>query len=341
MADNNDVAVNATDNNPQSDIDSKDTDTSTELDTETNTTDLSKLSDEEILQLDEESIFGTQEDSDDSNTTESSESIQANESSDTDVNYEEVYKQIFKPFKANGKEITPKSVEDVVSLMQMGSNYEKKMAQIKPMRKIAKSLEKANIGEEEVNFLIDVYKGNSEAVKKLLKKLNIDPYDLDVDEINYNPSDNMVTEESLEFGELLDDLKTSPHFSDMYKALSTEWDAASRYKILGDKNLLTAFHNEFSSGRFRQIQDVVDYERAMGRLKGLNDLDAYVYIQKDLESKQKPNTAQSTNTSVTKNNSKYAAQPTKGRSSNSKASSIKPSDLLKMSDEEFSKLNMF
>ena len=42
----------------------------------------------------------------------------------------EVYNKVFAPFRANGKEIQVKSVDDVISLMQMGANYNKKMASI-------------------------------------------------------------------------------------------------------------------------------------------------------------------------------------------------------------------
>ena len=39
------------------------------------------------------------------------------------IDYKSEYEKIFKPFKANGKEITPRNVEDVINLMQMGANY--------------------------------------------------------------------------------------------------------------------------------------------------------------------------------------------------------------------------
>ena len=77
-----------------------------------------------------------------------------------DVDYETVYKDIFKPFKANGKDITPRTVEDVVQLMQMGANYTKKMQLMAPLKKAAESLSRADIKEDDLNFLIDVHKGD-------------------------------------------------------------------------------------------------------------------------------------------------------------------------------------
>ena len=71
-----------------------------------------------------------------------------------EVDYKSIYEQVFKPFKANGKEITPKSVEDIISLMQMGANYTKKMQLMAPMKKVVQSLDNAKIDEQELNFLI-------------------------------------------------------------------------------------------------------------------------------------------------------------------------------------------
>ena len=66
----------------------------------------------------------------------------------------ENYADIFKPFKANGKEITPKTVDDVISLMQMGANYTKKMQAMVPLKRTVETLNKADIKEEDLNFLL-------------------------------------------------------------------------------------------------------------------------------------------------------------------------------------------
>ena len=96
------------------------------------------------------------------------------------INYKDVVEQIFAPFKANGKEIAPRTVEDVVQLMQMGANYTKKMQSIAPMRKAVESLSNAGIdSEEKLSYLIDLYKGDKEAIKQLLKNNQIDAMDLD------------------------------------------------------------------------------------------------------------------------------------------------------------------
>ena len=127
-----------------------------------------------------------------------------------EVDYKSIYEQVFKPLKANGKEITPKSVEDIISLMQMGANYTKKMQLMAPMKKVVQSLDNAKIDEQELNFLIDVSKGDKEAIKQLLIKHKIDPLEIDLDNDNtYSPRNNIASDEDVEFNDTLMDIHDS------------------------------------------------------------------------------------------------------------------------------------
>ena len=60
------------------------------------------------------------------------------------VDYAAFYNEITKPFRANGKELRVTNPADVISLMQQGANYAKKMAAIKPIQRIGKLLEEIN-----------------------------------------------------------------------------------------------------------------------------------------------------------------------------------------------------
>lgn len=81
------------------------------------------------------------------------------EPTEQSVNYEQEYKRILAPFKANGKEVEVKSVDDAITLMQMGANYQKKMAALKPNLKILKILENNGLLDEgKLSFLIDLDK---------------------------------------------------------------------------------------------------------------------------------------------------------------------------------------
>ena len=66
-----------------------------------------------------------------------------------ELDYKAVYSRIMAPFKANGRDIEVKSVDEAITLMQMGANYNKKMAALKPNMKVLKLLERNQLLDEE------------------------------------------------------------------------------------------------------------------------------------------------------------------------------------------------
>ena len=258
-----------------------------------------------------------------------------------EVDYKSIYEQVFKPFKANGKEITPKSVEDIISLMQMGANYTKKMQLMAPMKKVVQSLDNAKIDEQGLNFLIDVSKGDKEAIKQLLIKHKIDPLEIDLDGDNtYSPRNNIASDEDVEFNDTLMDIHDSlPRIQEI---LNNTWDDNSKKAILKDPRLMRALHEEVQMGRFDEVQKRLEAEKTFGRYKGVSDVDAYIDLvskmeQERMKTKTQPETPTKTE-STKKIPDKSKAAPTKGKTSKS-SSSLTAKDLLSMSDDEFNKLS--
>lgn len=258
-----------------------------------------------------------------------------------EVDYKSIYEQVFKPFKANGKEITPKSIEDIISLMQMGANYTKKMQLMAPMKKVVQSLDNAKIDEQELNFLIDVSKGDKEAIKQLLIKHKIDPLEIDLDGDNtYSPRNNIASDEDVEFNDTLMDIHDSlPRIQEI---LNNTWDDNSKKAILKDPRLMRALHEEVQMGRFDEVQKRLEAEKTFGRYKGVSDVDAYIDLvskmeQERMKTKTQPETPTKTE-STKKIPDKSKAAPTKGKTSKS-SSSLTAKDLLSMSDDEFNKLS--
>ena len=258
-----------------------------------------------------------------------------------EVDYKSIYEQVFKPFKANGKEITPKSVEDIISLMQMGANYTKKMQLMAPMKKVVQSLDNAKIDEQELNFLIDVSKGDKEAIKQLLIKHKIDPLEIDLDGDNtYSPRNNIASDEDVEFNDTLMDIHDSlPRIQEI---LNNTWDDNSKKAILKDPRLMRALHEEVQMGRFDEVKKRLEAEKTFGRYKGISDVNAYIDLvskmeQERMKTKTQPETPTRTE-STKKIPDKSKAAPTKGKTSKS-SSSLTAKDLLSMSDDEFNKLS--
>ena len=254
-----------------------------------------------------------------------------------------IHAAIFKPFKANGKEITPKTAEDVISLMQMGANYTKKMQLMAPLKKAVESLNKASIGEEDLNFLIDVHKGDKEAIKKLLKKHEVDPLDLDMESTNYVPKNNIASDEDVEFTDVIQDIQSS--LPKIQEILSKQWDNKSKDLLLKDPTLMKALHEEIEMGRFDEVQNRLETERTFGRYKGKSDIEAYIDVVTKMVAEQakstetKPNKATQDSKGTTKpipDKTKAAPVRTKG---GNQGSTLTVKDILSMPEEEFNKLS--
>ena len=260
------------------------------------------------------------------------------------IDYKAVYDSIFKPFKANGKTIAPRNAEDVISLMQMGANYTKKMQLMAPMKRAVESLNKAGINEEELNFLIDIHNGDKEAIKNLLKKNEIDPIDLDMEDTKYVPKNNIASDADVEFSETLMDIESS--LPKIQEILNKTWDSKSKQLVLKDPQLMRALHQEIEMGRFDEVQQRLEIEKTFGRYKGVSDIEAYIDLVTKMvnekartpvtETKHVERQPETTTKSIP---DKTKAAPVRSKPKN-QGSTLTVKDLFSMSEEDFNKLSV-
>ena len=265
-----------------------------------------------------------------------------------EVDFQGAYKRIFAPFKANGKEMQVDNVEDVVKLMQMGANYNKKMSAIKPQLKIVKMLENNGLLHEgKLNNLIDLSKKDPAAVAKLIKDSGIDPLDIDTDkDVDYNPTEYSVSDKEYELDQALNDIRDSSTFNKTLDVMSQQWDTKSKTIISDSPAIIGIIDQHMQNGVYEQVSSLVEREKALGHLDGVADVEAYRQAAEYLastgvlvggtqtqqpatsisETKAKPDTAEL-------NKKRKAAA-----SSKSKQAASKPKeDFLGLSDEEFMK----
>lgn len=191
--------------------------------------------------------------------------------------YKAELERVLSPIKANGREIQVSSVDDAIQLMQMGANYHKKMAALKPNLAVLKLLEQHGLlDQEKLSYLIDLDKKNPDAIKKLVTDSGIDPLDIDTEKAgDYKPSNYSIDEKAVELDAVLDELKGSQHYAPLLQTVGKDWDAQSRQIIADTPDLLRTLHSHMASGIFAKITSAVETERAFGRLSGMSDLEAY------------------------------------------------------------------
>lgn len=246
--------------------------------------------------------------------------------------------ELYKPFKASGKEVSVKSIEEAKKLMSMGVDYSVKLQGFKQHRSTIKTLQKNEIDEATLNYLIDLKNGNPQAISKLLKEREIDPLDLDLEEdSSYTPSDHSVSPSQVDLDDVIDRIQSTDTFATTSDIVTNQWDVASKKAIYAKPQYLEILNAHVANGTYKRVMQEVERSRMLGDLHGLSDLEAYDKVGAQMFSgsqsvptkrvstapKQQPNTDRKRKASPSKNTSK----------------AVKPKyNYADMSDDEFEKL---
>lgn len=233
--------------------------------------------DEEDSEETTEQDSSESEETEDKEETEETEETEEQDSSDI----KQFFEKVTSPFKANGQEMQIKDADDVIRLMQMGANYNKKMAALKPALKVSKMLERNKLlDEERISFLIDLDKKDPAAIKKLLKDSNIDPMDLDLEEgDSYKLSKKYsVDDKEIALDNVIEEIKDTPTYAKTLDIVSNQWDDQSRNIVANEPELLRVINDHMNNGIYKVISTEVEKERTLGRLNGVPVIQAYKQI---------------------------------------------------------------
>jgi len=268
---------------------------------------------------------------------------------DSTINYKAEYDKLTAPFKANGMMMQVNNSEEIITLMQKGAGYEKKMASLKPALKIVKTLEKHGLlNETKINFLIDLNNKNPDAITKMVKDSGIDPMAIDTDaENNYTPQAAQVSETEMILDEVLESIQDTPSYSKTLSVISETWDDASRNAIATNPHIISIINEQIGNGVFDKVYSEVIRARSFGKLKGVSDIEAYKTVGDYLHAQGQLNPVAPATVNANhgqekvdeqRKNQKKAAAITSGKPASSTAvPKISP---LGMSDDEFSKMSV-
>lgn len=239
--------------------------------------------DEDSTDRDVETNTDTTEDKDETENT-SQEKV---DTPSTEVDYKGEYEKILAPFRANNRDMQVKTVDEALTLMKMGANYNKKMAGLKPSLKIIKMLENNNLlDEEKLSFLIDLDKKDPEAVKKLVQDSKIDPLEIDTDtKADYKAKAYTVDDKEVELDQILEELRDTESFDKTIKIIGNKWDDDSKAILRDNPGVIKVINEQVSSGIYDKIATEVEHQRMLGRLTGISDLDAYKVVGDELHEK--------------------------------------------------------
>lgn len=230
--------------------------------------------DSEEFDSDAEGDSDSEDDGDD-------EAADENDSEEDSTEETDKLAELFKPFKANGRDMSVNSIEEARTLMQMGANYNKKMAALKPAFKVAKMLENNKLLDENtVSYLIDLHNGNPDAIQKLIKdkKFDVDNYDSEEDTKYAPTNEHLVTDEEMALKDVLTQMRDSETYEATMRVVGEEWDESSKSKLVANPNMILKLDEHVGNGLYQKISDEIGRQKALGQLTGLSDLDAYFHI---------------------------------------------------------------
>lgn len=180
-------------------------------------------------------------------------------------------------FKANGREY--KFTQDEImaqfpKIFGQAMDYTKKTQAMKPWRKTIDAIEEAKLGHDDINLMIDVMKGNKEAIAEVLKRTGVDSLEIDTENSKYTPNDYGRDDKALAIKDIIEEISVDREYEITHKVLSKEWDEKSFKKMTDDPELIRLLHNDVKSGTFDKVQAVAEKIKVFDR--GLKtDLEYY------------------------------------------------------------------
>lgn len=182
------------------------------------------------------------------------------------------------------------TVNELIEGFKKGMNYTQKMQELAPLRKSMSIVSSNDISEEQLNLLVEVQKGNKEALSKLIDNSGIDPLELD-DKVdtNYTPADyskeemdvdmEMATKEILadkDYGEIVQNAVTTMP-GDMYDAIKT------------NSSNLRALHEDVKAGIYQEVMPEV---MKLQTLYGIKEptMDTYLKVANQLMERKQAET---------------------------------------------------
>lgn len=240
-------------------------------------------SNEEMLQQEEEVSSTTTQaetpESDDTieyetsdNNTQTTEEPVANNEDSTPESVATTPDTLYK-IKANGKEFEM-TLDELKQTASKGMDYLKKTTALKPYRTMIAAMEENKVSPEDINLLIDLKKGNKEAIAKLIKENEVDVYDLP-EANDYKPQEYRQSETALDMKEVLNTISKDAEFSrtsEIYAA----FDEQTKAFLNEDPSRIVGLHNDVKTGVFDKVLPLAE-KKAM--IDGYNAPFLQYYLQ--------------------------------------------------------------
>ena len=203
----------------------------------------------------------------DTGSNESSEQV-SSEEEPSKVDYEDFYKQCLQTVGKDSNAITPKNLDEVRQLMAQGAQYNSLNKKYEEASKLKSLLDINKIDRSQLDLLIEINNGNTNALAKFLKDKNISPYDINPDDEavqNYQVPSHDVDTKEVRYSEALKNLASTEQGKTCLNTIINEWDDQSFEYLKEEPGLLPHISEQIANGSYKIICDELHREQQLGR----------------------------------------------------------------------------
>lgn len=218
-----------------------------------------------------------EEEEENSNDDEGAAAAAEESSSDTESTAEKAEPKKF-TFTAAGKkyDFTEDEMREAFpKVFGQAMDYTQKMQAIAPWRRTIDAIEQAKLNHEDVNLMIDVLKGDKEAIAAVLKRTGVDTLDINTDEVTYQQKDYGRTDSEIAITDVIDSIKHDQEYATTHRVLTSEWDEASWLALASTPERIRQLHIDIKDGTFAKLQPEADKIKVFDGGRH-SDLDYYI-----------------------------------------------------------------
>lgn len=192
--------------------------------------------------------------------------------------------------KANKTEIeftNKEKLEQFDAMYQKAANYTKKTQKLSKFNKRISAMEELGMTDDQFNTMVDVLKGDKDAITSVIKGAGIDALEIDTEqELNYTPGNYGKSNVELDIEEAYAEIDADAEGVMTRGVISNQWDEKSRTQIvngitlpsgktLGPKEVMTELHKDIKNGMYNKVAPLMTKLKiADGGVK--SDLDYYL-----------------------------------------------------------------
>lgn len=191
-------------------------------------------------------------------------------SNEDDIDYKKFYETITAPIKVRGKERIFKRENEIRSLVSKGVDYSYKLGQLNKSKHLVSLLQKNEIDDTTLRSLIDVAKGDKDAILYFARKAGIDFDDVDViDSTNnssYEPKTQDITEEQQAFNDAIASVQSDSLYGTLIWNFLNELDAKDVEVLFRNPENIITLLNHAHMGIFQKVIEELEHRFIVGTL---------------------------------------------------------------------------